>query len=133
MDLGLGHFIGRLFDTFNSESRFYWPFVLALVLGAVANVVWYYTRARRGVAPGEIAARPWAVWANLITLIWALLLVIAKVPFIVIALSFAVNVGVLVYLYAYWLPPREAEWRREVRRLKYIPQADRKRRKKRTA
>ncbi len=133
MDLGLGHLIGRFFEPFNSESRFYWPLVLAIAAALVANIVWYYTQRRTSVPPGEIAARPWAVWANLIALIWVLLLVIAKVPFLVIAISFAVDLGVLVYLYAVWLPPRDAEWQREVRRQKYIPQPERRRRKKRTA
>ena len=36
-------------------------------------------------------------------------------------------------LISYWLPPREVEWLREVKRQRYIPQPDRKRRKKRTA
>ena len=129
----LTHLIGRLFNPFNSESRFYWPFVVAVIAGAVANVGWYYTRRRTREAPGEIAVRPWAVWANLITLIWVTLLVIAKVPFLYIALSFALNAGALAYLYGYWLPPREAAWMRELRRQKYIPQADRKRKKRRTA
>ena len=133
MDLGLGHLIGRFFEPFNSESRFYWPLALALAVGLVANIVWYYAQKRTNVPPGEIAARPWAVWANLITLIWVLLLVIAKVPFLAIAISFAVDLAVLVYLYVVWLPPREAEWQREVRRQKYIPQPERRRRKKRTA
>ena len=131
MDVGLGHFIGRFFEPFNSESRFYWPLVLALAVAVVANIVWYYTRRRSNVAPGEIAARPWAVWANLITLIWVLLLVIAKVPFLAIALSFAVDLAILAYLYAFWLPPREVAWLREMQRQKYIPQPERKRRKKR--
>ena len=131
MDFGLSHLIGRFFEPFNSESRFYWPLVLALAAGLVANIVWYYTRRRTRTAPGEIAARPWAVWANLVTLIWVLLLVIAKVPFLAILISFAIDAAVLAYLYAYWLPPREAAWIVELQRQKYIPQPDRKRRKKR--
>jgi len=129
----LTHFVGRLFDPFNSESRFYWPFVGALAVGIVANVVWYYTQRRSGVAPGELAVRPWAVWANLIALIWSSLLVLAKVPFIAIAITFLIDAAVVVYLYWFWLPPREAAWRREQQRQRYIPQSERKRRKRATA
>ncbi len=133
MDQALGHFIGRFFDPFNAESRFYWPFVGALIVATIANVVWYYTRQRTGVSPAEVNVRPWAVWANLIAVIWAALLVIAKVPFIVIAVSFVLDVAALAYLYVYWLPPRDAAWKRELRRQRFIPQGDGKRRRRRTA
>ena len=77
--------------------------------------------------------RPWAVWANLITIIWVSLLLIAKAPFFLTLVSFGIDVAVLCYLYGVWLPPREAEWLRELRRQRYIPQADSRRRKKKLA
>ena len=125
----LGHFAHRFVEPFNSESRFYWPAVIALAVSLVANIAWYYWPQRRGpVAPAEKTARPWAFWVNVIALIWVAVLLIAKVPFVVVAVSFALDLAALAYLYGIWLPPLEAAWVRERRRQKYIPQPKKKRR-----
>lgn len=126
----LGQFAHRFVEPFNTESRFYWPAVIALVVSLIANIAWYYwpQRRRDPVAPAELTARPWAFWANVITLIWVTVLIMAKVPFVVIAVSFALDLAILAFLYGIWLPPFEAEWIRERRRQKYMPQPKKKRR-----
>jgi hypothetical protein len=127
--IDLGHIVQRLSDPFNSESRFYWPFVIGVLLAIVASTVWYYWRPRDDKpSPGEVTVKPWAYWVNVIVLIWALVLALAKVPFYWYIASFAVNVLALVYIYGYWLPPRDAAWQRELRRLRYIPKPERRRR-----
>jgi len=123
----LGHFAHRFIEPFNSESRFYWPAVIALGIALVANIVWYYLPAR-GVAPAEDTVRPWAFWINVLTLIIVAVLVIAKAPFLLTALAFGVDLAILVYAYDVWLPPLEAAWIRERKRAKYLPKAKRRRR-----
>ena len=132
MLLDLEHLLRRLADPFNPESRFYWPLTLAVFVAIAANVVWYYwlPRAER-FSPAEDTVRPWAFWVNVIVLIWLLVLLMAKVPFYWYVASLALNALVLVYLYGYWLPPKDTEWERELRRLKYIPQPERKRKRRR--
>ena len=124
--IDIGRFAHRFIEPFNPDSRFYWPAVIALGVALVANIVWYYARTRRQVAPAENAARPWAFWVNAITIIWIAVLFVAKVPFVATILSFALNGAVLVYLYSVWLPPLEAEWVRERRRARYLPKAKKK-------
>ncbi|MBI3521671.1 MAG: hypothetical protein HY071_01065 [Chloroflexi bacterium] len=123
-----GHLWARLFDPFNSESRFYWPFVIGLGITLVANIVWYAWPQDRDSAPAEHALRPWAFWINVVILIWVLVLVIAKAPFFWTGVTFAIDLGILGSIYLYVLPPRELEWLREQRRQKYIPKAKKKRR-----
>ena len=127
MPIDLGHFAHRFIEPFNGESRFYWPAVIALGIALVANVVWYYLPAR-GVAPAEHAARPWAFWINVIALILGAVFLLAKAPFVLIAMVFAIDLALLVYIYVGWLPPLEAAWVREVRRQKYLPKPKRRRR-----
>jgi hypothetical protein len=126
----IGHLFVRLMSPFNPESRFYWPFAIAVLTAFVANIVWG-NWSRRDVAPPEETVRPWAFWINVIFFIWLLVLLLAKPPFLVFVISLAANVGALVYLYAVWLPPREAVWEREQRRQRYIPGAERRRRRRR--
>jgi hypothetical protein len=121
------HFLQRLADPFNAESRFYWPLVIAVVVAIVVNTVWYYWSTDEQPSPSELSVRPWAYWINVIFLVWALVLLLAKVPFYWYVASLALNVLALVYIYGYWLPPRDAAWERELRRQKYIPRAERRR------
>ncbi len=132
MPIDLDHFARRLADPFNADSRFYWPLVVAVVLAIVANTVWYYWRPREErPSPAEEAVRPWAYWVNVVFLIWALVMLIAKVRFYWYVASLAVNVLALVYIYGSWLPPRDAAWERELRRLKYIPKPEQRKRRRR--
>ncbi|HET8569539.1 MAG TPA: hypothetical protein VFM93_11200 [Candidatus Limnocylindria bacterium] len=126
--IDLEHILRRLSDPFDPASRYYWPLAVAAFAAIAANVAWYYWRQRGTVAPDERLLRPWAMWTNVLFLIWILVLLIAKTPFWLIPLSLAVNVAILVYMYGLWLPPREAAWAREQRRLRYIPRAERRRR-----
>jgi magnesium-transporting ATPase (P-type) len=121
------HFVERFFQPFNPESRFYWPAVYSLLLALIANIVWYNWR-RRGVAPPESAAKPWAFWINVVFVIVIAVLLYAKAPFYLFALLLAVNVALLVYMYWFWLPPQEAAYGREQRRRQYFPQPKKKRR-----
>ncbi len=132
MSIDLGHLLQRTTEPFNSESRFYWPFTIAVFIAIVANTVWYYWHsAGQKPSPAEREIRPWAYWVNVIFLIWALVLLIAKVPFYWYIASFAVDLAALVYMYVFWLPPKEAAWARELRRQRYIPRPERRKRARR--
>ena len=123
------HFVERFFSPFNSESRFYWPAVIAVGIALVANIVWYNWRVR--LLPAENALKPWAFWINVVFLIWYLVLLRAGVSFWLIAMSVAANIALVVYMYWTYLPPREAAWERERRRQAYFPKAGRKRKRRR--
>ena len=124
------HFIDRFFQAFNSESRFYWPAVIAVLVSLIANIVWYNWRSR-STPPPEFGVRPWAFWTNVVFLIWYLVVLRAGVPFFVLAISVAANIAVVVYMYWTYLPPREAAWERERRRQAYFPKAGRRRKRRR--
>lgn len=128
MPFDLAHYAVRFVSPFNPESRFYWPAVIAVAAALAAHIVWYLWRLRDQVPPAEDTARPWAFWMNVVFLVWVTVLLMAKAPFFAFALSLALNAGVLVYIYAYWVPPREAAWLRERRRLRYLPQPRRRKR-----
>ncbi|MDE3194130.1 MAG: hypothetical protein KGN00_10610 [Chloroflexota bacterium] len=130
MPIDLAHILQRITDQFNSESRFYWPFVIGVFVAMVANTVWYYWRTGTRPSPAETSVRPWAYWVNIIVLIWVLVLAVAKVPFYWYIVSFVIDVAILVYVYVFYLPPRDAAWGRELRRLKYIPKAERRKRRR---
>ncbi|MBI2773452.1 MAG: hypothetical protein HYX56_03035 [Chloroflexi bacterium] len=133
MPIDLAHFAARFVSPFDPSSRFYWPLVVAVVAGIAANIAWYYWEPHGGEkpSPAENTIKPWAFWVNVIFLIWALVLLMAKIPFYLYAISLALNVLALAYMYLYWLPPRDAAWARELRRLKYIPKPERRRRRRR--
>lgn len=121
------HFVERFFSPFNPESRFYWPAVYSLLLALLVNIGWYNWPFRR-VPPPEDVAKPWAFWINVIVMILMSVLLIAKAPFFFYVFLIAVDVGLLVYIYEFWLPPVEAAWVREQRRRQYFPQPKKKRR-----
>lgn len=132
MPIDLAHFVQRLTDPFNAESRFYWPLVVAVFITIAANVAWYYWRLpEERTSPFERTVRPWAFWINVIVLIWIAVLLVAKVPSWAYVASFAVNALALAYIYVYWLPPRDAAWERELKRRKYIPEPQRRKRRRR--
>ena len=124
------HFVERFFSPFNPESRFYWPAVYSLVLALLVNIGWYNWRRKGTVPPPENIAKPWAFWINVVFIVWLLVLLVAKVPFFFIVASLAVNIGLLVYMYQFWLPPEEAAWERERRRRQYFPEAVKKKRRR---
>ena len=127
MPLDLGHFAHRFIEPFNTESRFYWPAVIALALALIANIIWYYLPVR-GVAPAEETVRPWAFWFNVLAIIFAAVLFIAKAPFLITVIVYALDVAAVAYLYMIYVPPLEAAWLREQRRAKYLPKPKRRRR-----
>ena len=124
------HFVDRFFQPFNSESRFYWPALIATVLALIANIVWFNWRTRT-TPPPELGVRPWAFYTNVIFLIWLAVLLRASAPFWVFGVSIAANIAVLAYLYWFYLPPREAAWERERRRQAYFPKAGRRKKRRR--
>ena len=123
------HFVERFFSPFNNESRFYWPAVIGVAGALIANVVWYNWRVR--LAPAESAIKPWAFWTNVVFLVWYCVLLIAKTPFWLFAISVALNLAALGYMYLFYLPPQEAAWEREQRRRAYFPKPAERRRKRR--
>lgn len=126
MPIDLGHFAHRFIEAFNSESRFYWPAVIALVMALVANIVWFNLPVR-GVAPAERTVRPWAFWFNVIALIFAAVLLVAKAPFLLTIIVFLIDAAAVAYLYVVYVPPLEAAWLRERQRAKYLPKPKRRR------
>ena len=124
------HFVDRFFQPFNSESRFYWPALIAIVLALVANIIWFNWRTRT-TPPPELGVRPWAFYVNVVFLIWLAVLLRATAPFWVFGVSVAANIAVLAYLYWFYLPPREAAWEREERRQAYFPKASRRKKRRR--
>ena len=124
------HFIDRFFQPFNTESRFWWPAVIAMLVALVANIVWYNWRTRTAPPP-ELGVRPWAFWTNVVFIIWMLVLLIAKAPFFFIAFSVIANIALLIYMYWFYLPPREVAYQREERRRAYFPQPARRKRRRR--
>src|SRR5436309_16102295 len=98
MPFDLQHFIDRFFQPFNSESRFYWPAVISVVVSLIANIVWYNWRSRT-TPPPELGVRPWAFWTNVVFLIWYLVLLRAGDPFFVLAVSIAANIAAFVVVY----------------------------------
>src|SRR2546430_14079964 len=103
------HFIDRFFQAFNSESRFYWPAVIAVLVSLIANIVWYNWRSRT-TPPPELGVRPWAFWTNVLFLIWYLVLLRAGVPFFVFAISIPATIALAVYMTWPTLPPPEPPW-----------------------
>jgi len=124
------HFVDRFFQPFNSESRFYWPALIAIALALVANVIWFNWRTR-ATPPPELGVRPWAFYINVLFLIWLAVLLRATASFWVFGVSIATNIAVLAYLYWFYLPPREAAWEREQRRQAYFPKAGRRKKRRR--
>jgi len=87
----LGHFAHRFIEPFNSESRFYWPAVIALGIALVANIVWYYLPVRGSRPPstphavGVLDQRDHAHHRDGFLM--------AKAPFVLIALAFGVDLA----------------------------------------
>jgi magnesium-transporting ATPase (P-type) len=127
----LGHFVDRFFQPFNTESRFYWPAVYAVALSLVANIVWYNWRRRGPTPPAENALKSWVFWTNIVFLIVVMVWIIAKVPFFIVALTIAINLAIVGFIYLSVLPPQELAWERERRRQRYLPQGERSRKKRR--
>ena len=125
------HFVERFFSPFNPESRFYWPAVYSLAIALLVNIAWYNWRRRGTVPPPENTVKPWAFWINVVFIIVFAVLFIAKVPFYFFVVIFAINAGMLVYLYWFALPPAEAAWVREQRRRQYFPQPGRRKKRRR--
>jgi len=125
------HFVERFLSPFNPESRFYWPAVYSLALALLANIAWYNWRRRGTIAPPENSVKPWAFWINVVFIIVLVILFIAKAPFYLFAFTLAINGGLLVYMYWFWLPPAEAAWARERRRRQYFPQPERRKKRRR--
>jgi len=124
------HFVDRFFQPFNSESRFYWPALIAIVLALISNIAWFNWRTR-ATPPPELGVRPWAFYTNVIFLIWLAVLLRASAPFWMFGVSIAANIAALAYLYWFYLPPRETAWERERRRQAYFPKAGRRKKRRR--
>ena len=131
MPFDLSHFVERFFSPFNPESRFYWPAVYSLVLALLINIGWYNWRRPSNVPPPENALKPWGFWTNFVFIILLFVEFIAKAPFVVFVITIAVNIGLLIYMYSFWLPPQELAWERERRRRSYFPQERKRKRRRR--
>jgi hypothetical protein len=70
-------------------------------------------------------------WTNIVLLIVVMVWIIAKVPFFIIALTIAINLAIIAFIYISVLPPQELAWERERRRQRYFPQGERKKKKRR--
>ncbi len=119
------HVLGRLSDPFNTESRFYWPFVLGIFLAAAVHTAWYLWRPIKPRRPVRDQIEALAYWVDIVALVLLLVLVSAKVKAWILLAFLAVEWLGLAYLYFVYAPPRHAEWEREERRRKFIPEPKR--------
>ncbi len=116
------HLLQRLDSAFNTESRFYWPVVVGIFLAAVVHTLWYLFRPSKPRNPVRDQLEAVAYWVNIVALILLLVLVSAKAtPWTLIGVIVVEWAG-LAFLYLFYAPPRFAEWDREQRKRKFIPE-----------
>ncbi len=120
--IDLAHILQRLSDPFNPESRFYWPAVVAVFVAMVAHTAWYVWRPTKPRNPVRDQIETYAYWLDLIVLILVMVSIASKVRAWMIAALFVLEWAALAYLFFFYAPPRHAEWEREERRRRYIPE-----------
>lgn len=122
MVIDIGHLLQRLNDPFNTESRFYWPMVAAVFLAMLAHTAWYLWRPTKPRNPIRDQLETVAYWVDFILLVILLVALSAKVRAWILLALVAIEWLALGYLYFVYAPPRFAEYEREERRRRYIPE-----------
>jgi hypothetical protein len=120
--MDIGHFLQRLTDPFNTESRFYWPLVAALFVAMVAHTVWYVWKPSKPRHPVRDLVEAVAYWIDIVALVLLLVLLSAKVRAWQLAFLLVVEWIALAYVYLVYAPPRFGAYAREERRRKFIPE-----------
>ena len=120
--MDLAHLAQRLSDPFNTESRFYWPLVGGVLLAMAAHTAWYLWRPTKPRHPVRDQIETIAYWVDLIALIFLLVLLSAKVRAWVLVAALVLEWAGFAYLYLVHAPPRFAEWAREERKRRFIPE-----------
>ena len=123
--IDFAHILQRLSDPFNPESRFYWPAVVAVFAAMLAHTAWYIWRPTKPRNPVRDQIETYAYWIDLIALILVLVAIASKVTAWTIVALLAIEWAVVGYLYFVHAPPRHADWEREERRRRFIPEARR--------
>jgi hypothetical protein len=123
--MDIGHFLQRLNDPFNTESRFYWPVVAAVFVAMIVHTIWYVLKPAKPRHPVRDVVESVAYWVDIIALILVLVFLSAKVRAWQILVLLVVEWAALAYLYLVYAPPRFAAYARELRRQRYIPETRR--------
>lgn len=120
--IDIAHFLQRLNEPFNPESRFYWPVVAAVFLAMVLHTAWYLWRPTKPRNPVRDQIETVAYWVDLILLILLLVALSAKVRAGILIVLVAIEWLALAYVYFVYAPPRFDAHEREERRRRYIPE-----------
>ena len=120
--MDIGHFIQRLNDPFNPESRFYWPLVAAIFLAFIVHTAWYLWKPAKPRHPVRDLIEAIVYWIDLVVLVFLLVLLSAKVRAWELLALLAVEWLLIGYVYFVYAPPRFEAYAREERRRKYIPE-----------
>lgn len=123
--MDLDHLLQRITDPFNPESRFYWPAVIAVGVAVVAHTAWFLWRPTKPRHPVRDFVESLVYWSDMIALVLVLVAIAAKVRFWQILVLLGAEWAVVAYLYFVYAPPRAAEWEREERKRRYIPEPKR--------
>lgn len=123
--MDLGHLLQRLSDPFNTESRFYWPAVAGVLLAMAAHTLWYLWRPTKPRNPVRDQLETIAYWVDLIALLLVLVGIASKVRASMLVAILAVEWAFLGWLYFVHGRPRFAEFDREERLRRYIPEPKR--------
>jgi hypothetical protein len=119
--IDVAHILQRVSDPFTTESRFYWPLVIGVLLGMVGHTAWYALRPRKPRNPIRDRIEDFAYWVDMIAFFLVLVAVASRVRFWTILALLALDWLAIGYLYLIYAPPRLAAWAREQRRRRYIP------------
>ncbi len=125
--MDLAHLLQRLTDPFNTESRFYWPFVIGVFLAMALHTAWYLWRPTKPRHPVRDQVESVAYWIDLVALILLLVLLSAKVHAWILLALLAVEWTGFAYLYVLYAPPRFEAYAREERKRRFIPEPGRRR------
>ncbi|TMD60387.1 MAG: hypothetical protein E6I87_05915 [Chloroflexi bacterium] len=120
--IDIGHFIQRLTDPFNTESRFYWPLVAGVFIAMILHTAWYLWKPNRPRNPVRDSVESVAYWIDFVVLILFLVFLSAKVRAYVLVVLLVIEWLSLAYVYFIYAPPRFEAFSREERRQRYIPE-----------
>jgi hypothetical protein len=120
--IDIAHFLQRLTEPLNTESRFYWPLVAGVFLAMVLHTAWYLWKPSRPRNPVRDTIESIAYWIDFVVLILFLVFLSAKVRAYVLVALLAVEWLSLAYLFLVYGPPRFEAFSREERRRRYIPE-----------
>jgi hypothetical protein len=117
----VAHIVRRFADPFGTESRFFWPAVIAVLVAMAAHTAWYAWRPRKPRNPVRDRLEDYAYWTDLIALVLLLVAIASKARVWVLAAILAIEWTVIAYLYVVYARPRFAAWAREQRLRRYMP------------